>query len=142
MAAGACQLFLSYSREDSFEASLLQYALERLLTDCDVRVWTYERDQPHDQRHIAGGLKQAVRDSRAMVLLASPATVAGGAAQWMELAYADAYDVPTFILLHRLTHEQLRQERVPPLLIASQCNAAADWKSVVDTIRVRLASPA
>jgi hypothetical protein len=35
------QVFLSYSSDDSCEASLLAYAIESLLMDQRVRVWTY-----------------------------------------------------------------------------------------------------
>jgi hypothetical protein len=42
-----------------------------------------------------------------MVFVASPSTIRAGAAQWIELAYADAADVPTFVLLHRIACSKL-----------------------------------
>jgi hypothetical protein len=89
------QIFLSYSSDDSCEASLLVYAIETMLSHANVQVWTYQRDQSASTRSVATSLKEQVRRSRAMVFLASPSTIKGGAAQWMELAYADAADVPT-----------------------------------------------
>jgi hypothetical protein len=135
------QVSLSYSGDDAFEASLLQYAIEQMLADLQVTVWTYQRDQARDQRSIGKSLKDRVRESRATIFLVSPATLGAGAAQWMELAYADAYDVPTFVILHRLTFADLksRERGVPPLLLESQCNASADWKSVVENLRLRIA---
>jgi hypothetical protein len=55
----------------------------------------------------------------------------------MELAYADAFDVKTFILLHHLTFDELKQRAtgVPPLLLSSQCNSAMEWKTVIEDIR-------
>jgi hypothetical protein len=55
----------------------------------------------------------------------------------MELAYADAFDVKTFILLHHLNFFDLRQRAtgVPPLLLSSQCNSAIEWKNVIADIR-------
>lgn len=134
------QIFLSYSGEDAFEASLLQYAIEHMLAELNVKVWTYQRDQAKDQRSIGKSLKDHVRGSSATVFLVSPSTLMSGAAQWMELAYSDAFDVPTFILLHRMTFGELkgREKGVPPLLLEGQCNAAADWKGVVEAIRSRL----
>ena len=132
------QVFLSYSGEDAFEASLLQYAIEQMLADLRVPVWTYQRDQARDERSIGRSLKDRVRESSATIFLVSPGTLNAGAAQWMELAYADAYDVPTFVILHRLTFSELRsRERgVPPLLLESQCNASAEWRSVVESLRL------
>jgi len=34
------EIFLSHSGKDSFEASLLQFAIEQLLADLRVKVWT------------------------------------------------------------------------------------------------------
>jgi hypothetical protein len=58
----------------------------------------------------------------------------------MELAYADAYEVPTFVILHRLTFAELksRERGVPPLLLESQCNPSAEWKTVVESLRSRI----
>ena len=133
-------MFLSYSGEDAFEASLLQYAVEQMLADLNATVWTFQRDQARDERSIGNSLKDQVRESSATIFLVSPGTLTAGAAQWMELAYADAYGVPTFIILHRLTFAELRRRErgVPPLLLESQCNASAEWKSVVADLRAGL----
>jgi len=140
MASRNRQLFLSYAGEDAFEASLLQYALEHMLADLGARVWTYQRDQSKDQRNIGKSLKDRVRESSATIFLVSPSTLNSGAAQWMELAYSDAFDVPTFVLLHHLTFSEVkgRDKGVPPLLLEGQCNASAEWKSVVFDVRSRL----
>jgi len=55
----------------------------------------------------------------------------------MELAYSDAFDVATFVLLHHLDYQELkrRESGVPPLLLSSQCNSAIDWKEIVEEIR-------
>jgi hypothetical protein len=61
--------------------------------------------------------------------------------QWMELAYADAFDKPVFILLHHIRFADLaaRHQGVPPLVLASQCNdAALDWTNVIHAVRDRL----
>ncbi len=133
-------IFLSYSGDNSFEASLLQYALESLLNDLNIQVWTYERDQRKDQKRIAQSLKARVRESIATVFLVSPSTIDTGAAQWMELAYSDAFDVPTFVLLHQLSFQDLKNKEkgVPPLLLESQCNRAIDWKEIVSALRSRI----
>jgi len=133
-------VFLSYSGQDAFEASLLQYAIEHMLADLRAKVWTYQRDQARDQRSIGRSLKDRVRESSATIFLVSPSTLDAGAAQWMELAYADAYDVPTFVILHRLTFAELksRERGVPPLLLESQCNPSAEWKTVVESLRSRI----
>jgi hypothetical protein len=134
------QIFLSYSGEDSFEASLLQFAIEHLLADRNAKVWTYQRDQPKNQRSIGKSLKDRVRASSATIFLVSPSTLDSGAAQWMELAYSDAFDVPTFVLLHHLTFAEVkaREKGVPPLLLEGQCNSSAEWKSVVSDMRSQL----
>lgn len=131
------QIFISYSGRDAFEASLLQYALERLLVDQGVTAWSYQRDQARSEKEIARSLKNRVRDSSAVVFLVSPDTLESGATQWMELAYADAFDVKTFILLHHLEYRDLKQmpTGVPPLLLSSQCSSAVEWKVVVEDIR-------
>lgn len=132
------QVFISYSGHDSFEASLLQYAIESMLATEGVHAWTYQRDQARSERDIATGLKDHIRHSVATVFLVSPATLESGAAQWMELAYSDAYGVTTFVLLHHLSFSDLRsRERgVPPLLLSSQCNEADDWRKIVEDIRI------
>ena len=131
------QVFISYSGHDEFEASLLQYAVESMLAAQNVSAWTYRRDQARSEKDVATALKASVRNSIATVFLVSPSTLDGGAAQWMELAYADAFDVPTFILLHHLDFRELkaRQSGVPPLLLASQCNAALQWRSIIEDLR-------
>lgn len=131
------QVFVSYSGHDAFEAELLQYAIESMLAAQKVSAWTYRRDQARSEKEVAAALKVSVRRSVAAVFLISPSTLDGGAAQWMELAYADAFDVTTFVLLHHLDFQQLksRDSGVPPLLLASQCNSALQWKSVVEDLR-------
>jgi hypothetical protein len=118
----------------------LQYAIEQMLGELTATVWTYQRDQTRDQRSVGKSLKDRVRESSATISLVSPSTLDAGAAQWMELAYADAYDIPTFVILHRLTFAELkgRERGVPPLLLESQCNASAEWKSVVESLRLRM----
>jgi hypothetical protein len=140
MSSSRHQIFLSYAGEDAFEAELLQYALEQILADLSVRVWTYQRDQKGDERSIGKSLKERVRESVATVFLVSPSTLRSGAAQWMELAYSDAYEVPTFVILHRLTFGGLRSRHtgVPPLLLEGQCNLSTEWKKVIDALRTRI----
>lgn len=140
MSRKSIEIFLSYSGKDSFEASLLQFALEQLLTDLGVKVWTYERDQAKSERQIGKSLKLRVQNSAVAIFLASPSTFNSGAAQWMELAYADAFDVPIFVLLHQLTFQDLKamEAGVPPLLLEGQCNPSSEWKAVVAEIRRRL----
>ncbi len=126
------KIFLSYSGEDAFEASLLQFAYESLLKEKNVSVWTYQRDQSKHERDISGSLKEMVKKSKATIFLVSPTTLNSGAAQWMELAYSDAFEIPTFILLHHLSYQDLKNKEkgVPPLLLSGQCNHAVDWKSI------------
>lgn len=66
----------------------------------------------------------------------SPSTINSGATQWMELAYSDAFDVETFILLHHISYNELKSKEggVPPLLLSSQYNDASDWKTVISEI--------
>ncbi len=134
------QVFVSYSGRDEFEASLLQYAIESLLKEAGIVAWTYQRDQDRAEREVALGLKDAVRSSLAVIFLLSPHTVDGGAAQWMEFAYADAFGIRTFILLHRLEYQDLRARTsgIPPLLLASQCNSALEWRGVVSDIQTMI----
>src|SRR5205807_2683822 len=82
-------------------------------------------------------LKHRVRESAASIFLVSPDTLESGASQWMELAYADAFEVKTFILLHHLKFLDLKEKAtgVPPLLLSSQCNSAMEWRNVVEDIR-------
>src|SRR5438309_832728 len=129
------QVFISYSGRDEFEASLLQFALEQLLEKEGVVAWTFQRDQARSEKDIALSLKNRVRESAASIFLVSPDTLESGASQWMELAYADAFDVRTFVLLHHLKFQDLKEATgVPPLLLSSQCNSAMEWKSVVEDI--------
>lgn len=140
-AAGNARIFLSHAGEDAFEASLLQFAVETILTHLGAAVWSYRRDQLHDERDIAGGLKARVRQSDAVIFLLSPSTLETSGTQWMELAYADAFDRPVFILLHHIEFADLaaRSQGVPPLVLAAQCNdAALDWRSVIDAVGQRL----
>ena len=130
------KVFISYSGHDAFEASLLQHAIESILQRDGVVAWTYKRDQSRSEKNIAKALKKKVRSSLAVVFLVSPATLNGGAAQWMELAYADAFAVRTFVVLHHLDFQELkaRERGVPPLLLASQCSQASEWKRIVADI--------
>jgi len=134
------RIFLSYSSQDQFEAALLQEWLETRFGSDGVSVWTYERDQARDQSNVSRRLKETVQESFAVVFLLSPFTIEGGAAQWVELGYADAFSIPTFILLHHVTYgEVMRAERnVPPLVRQSQCTPAIEWKSMEKDLRNRL----
>lgn len=131
------QVFISYSGRDAFEASLLQYAIESMLSEEGVTAWTFQRDQALSEKEIAQSLKDRVKESFASIFLVSPHTLESGTTQWMELAYADAFDVVTFVLLHHLKFDDLRQRAtgVPPLLLSSQCNSASDWKTIIEAIR-------
>jgi hypothetical protein len=131
------QIFISYSGHDAFEASLLQYAIETMLASEGVTAWTYQRDQERSEKEVAAALKENVRNSLATIFLVSPSTIDGGAAQWMELAYSDAFGVKTFVLLHHLEFDKLKAKKrgVPPLLLAGQCNFALEWKIIIDDIR-------
>lgn len=130
------QIFLSHSNADAFEASLLQVCLENLLRDYNVNVWSYQRDQAGDEKNIGGSLKERVRDSVAVIMLVSQCTLESGATQWMELAYADAFDIPTFVLLHHITFEDVKgMSGVPPLFLQRQCTSAIDWLSLEEEFR-------
>lgn len=140
MAHNSSEVFLSYSSDDAFEASLLQFAIEHILADLGVKVWAYQRDQAKSEREIAKSLKERVRRSSAAIFLISPSTVDTGATQWTELAYADAFEVVTFVILHHLTYQDLktRERGVPPLLLQGQCNQSGDWRAVVTQLRDNL----
>lgn len=131
------QVFISYSGHDAFEASLLQFAIETMLAPEQVTAWTFQRDQQRSEKEIAAALKKSVQESVATVFIVSPSTIDGGAAQWMELAYSDAFNVKTFVLLHHLDYSELKSKDrgVPPLLLVSQCNDAQQWKAIVEDIR-------
>lgn len=131
------EIFLSYAGEDGFEATLLQQAVEAMLRDVNALVWTYERDQTRDERDIASSLRERIRRSVAAIVLISQFTLTSGATQWMELAYADAFGVPTFILLRHITYDGLKtpDANVPPLVLAGQCTPAADWRLLGDGLR-------
>ncbi|MCE5185133.1 MAG: toll/interleukin-1 receptor domain-containing protein [Planctomycetaceae bacterium] len=137
MGTGTNTIFLSYSSEDACEATLLQFAFEKLLRDLNIKVWTYDRDQQKDEREIANSIMQNVRNAKATLFLVSRITLNGNATQWMELAYSHAFNVPTFVLLHHVTYNELRgRERgVPPLLLASECSKAVDWKAMEPRLR-------
>ena len=55
----------------------------------------------------------------------------------MELAYADAFDIEIFVLLHHLNFAELErfETGVPPLLLASRCNPAMRWRDIVEDLR-------
>ncbi|MBV9158531.1 MAG: toll/interleukin-1 receptor domain-containing protein [Acidobacteriaceae bacterium] len=131
------QIFLSYAGEDAFEATLLQGAIESLLKDLHVSVWTYGRDQARDERSISNSLRDRIKRSSAAIILLSQFTLESGGTQWIELAYADAFGVPIFILLHHLTFDELRRadRGVPSLVLEGQCTPAADWKSLENGLR-------
>jgi len=131
------QIFVSHSGRNAFEASVLQYVLETMLANEGVTAWTFERDQSRSEQEIARSLKERVRESSAAVFLVSPDTLESGATQWMELAYADAFAVTTFVLLHHLDFRDLREREtgIPPLLLSSQCNPALEWRIVVEDIK-------
>ena len=136
-------IFLSYSGDESLEADLLQFAIESLLQDVRARVWTYEQDQRRDEGGVPRSLKEGVKCSRAMLFLITPSTLETGATQWMEPGYADAFEVPTFILLHRLTYADLEaQDRVPPLVLANQCSQAREWRNLLGDLRKHCATGA
>ena len=137
MSTSKPQVFISYAGQDEFEADLLKFALETLLADVGVGAWIFRQDQNRHERSIATSLKDRVKSSCAMIFLVSPTTLERGATQWMELAYADAFDVPTFVLLHHLQYGDLTSSDsgVPPLLLSGQCNAATDWRTVTEDIR-------
>ena len=134
------QVFISYAGQDEFEADLLKLALETLLEDVGAEAWIFRQDRNSSERNIAESLKERVKASRAMIFLVSPTALERGATQWMELAYADAFDVPTFVLLHRLQYDDLRSSDsgVSPLLLSGQCNAATDWRAVMEDIRTHI----
>ena len=134
------QVFVSHSGRDEFEASLLQYVLETMLVNEGVTAWTFERDQSRSEKEIARSLKDRVRESSVAVFLVSPHTLESGATQWMELAYADAFAVTSFILLHHLDFHELKHQEagVPPLLLSSQVNSTVEWKRVVEEIKKTL----
>jgi hypothetical protein len=141
MTANRPQIFLSYSSDDSCEASLLVYAIETLLAKSRVHVWTYQRDQDGATRSVAKSLKDQVAESIAMIFLASPSTVKFGAAQWMELAYADGANVPTYVLLHRIEYAKLKMKErgVPPFITEGHCTPSVNWRKIVDGLHKHLA---
>ncbi|HUN42737.1 MAG TPA: hypothetical protein VMU81_20790 [Acetobacteraceae bacterium] len=73
-AAEKGRIFLSHAGEDAFEASLLQFVVEHILSHLGATVWSYRRDQPRDERDVAGSLKARVRQSDAVIFLLSPST--------------------------------------------------------------------
>lgn len=139
----APQIFISYAGHDAFAASLLQYAVETMLRQEGVVAWTFQRDQVRSEKEIAQSLKEQVRKSAVTIFLLSPTTLEDGSTQWMELAYADAFEVPTFILLHHIDYQELRRREggVPPLLLSSQCNPALEWRRILDDVRRVLREP-
>jgi hypothetical protein len=109
------QIFISYAGHDAFEAALLQFAIETLLAPEGIMAWTFQRDQSRSEKAIAAALKKSVYESIATILIVSPSTIDGGAAQWIELAYSDAFNVKTFVLLHHLDFNDLKnRERGAP----------------------------
>jgi len=131
------QVFISYSGYDAFEASLFQYAVETLLSSEGVSAWTFQRDQGRSEKQIATSLKKKVKQSIATIFLVSPSTLDSGATQWMELAYSDAFNIETFVLLHHLDYQDLktREKGVHPLLLSSQCTPAIEWRRIAGDIK-------
>lgn len=127
------QVFISYSGDDEFEADLLKFALETSLQNKNVVAWIFQKDQKKSEKEIAQSLKARVKESIATIFLVSPTT---GPAQWTELAYADAFNIETFILLHHLSYNELKNKGInaPPLLLSSHCNDAVEWKNIVTDI--------
>jgi len=130
---GAKQVFISYSGINHFEASLLQYAVESKLKRFNVKAWTYKRDQALDERDIAQSLKARVKESIASLFIISPESMENGQTQWVELGYSDAFDIKTFILLHRIKYSDLQagESKAPPLLVSSQCSPASKWEDII-----------
>ncbi len=130
-------IFLSHAGANSFEASLIQFVFENLLNDFNVMLWSYVRDQDGDEKAIGQSLKKKIGESWAVIFLVSPHTVTSGSTQWMELAYADAFEIPTFVLLHHMTFEDLRksEHNIPPLLFTRQCTPAVNWRKLEQEIR-------
>ncbi len=135
MAEKSNNIFLSYSVEDAFEASLLQCALEALMADLSVKVWTYERDQNKDERDVRRSVIDCIRKSMAMIFLLSPSTLDGGAYQWIELGSADTLEMPAFILLHHLKHDDLAQRRKYASLLTRELIEARDWMLIEPELR-------
>jgi len=131
------KIFLSHSRDDSCEASLLQFAMETLLKPFTVTVWSYQRDQSPTTRSVASTLKDQVKGSVATVFLASPSTIKGGASQWMELAYADAFSIPTYVLLHRINYRniKIKERNVAPFLTEGQCSPSTEWRTIIHDLK-------
>lgn len=94
----------------------------------------FGRNEARDQRSVGTSIKERVRKSAAVIILLSRFTLESGATQWMELAYADAFGIPAFILLHHLTFDELKRAEpgAPPLVLQGQCTHAVDrrWKMV------------
>jgi hypothetical protein len=53
------QVFISYSGRDEFEASLFQFALEKMLEAEGVIAWTFQRDQTLSEKDVAFSLKKS-----------------------------------------------------------------------------------
>jgi hypothetical protein len=137
------QIFLSHASEDAFEADLLQLTLEHWLSDLDIQVWSYVRDQPSAERQVSGRILEQVRRCRAMVYLISPATLEGGANQTIELGYAEAFDKRIEVMLHRLTFEDLKAagNKVPISVLTGFCTPATQWRKVAQALREHLSQP-
>jgi len=134
------QIFISYASQDAFEADLLQYAVESVLKEENVSAWTFHRDQNLSEKEIAESLKRQIQQSAALIILISPYTIEHGSTQWMELAYADSFNVKIYIMLHHLTYQELKERKsgVPPFVFASQCNQAVDWRKIINEIKLDL----
>ena len=127
-------LVLSHAEEDLFEATLLQVVLEQSLADVGASVWAYGRDQAPQQKNVAASLPKIIGEAAALVFLLSPDS---SPTQWMELAYADAFEIPTFILVHRTTFAKLAAAKrgMPPFVVTGQSIRAVEWKRIVEPLR-------
>ena len=129
--------------DPAFKRDLRDQMIQEAFFLKDIKISDAEARQYFDAHptNPEWSLKERVRASVATVFLVSPSTVRSGAAQWMELAYSDAYEVPTFVILHRLTFADLRSRHkgIPPLLLEGQCNMSTEWKRVIDALRTRIA---
>lgn len=134
------QIFISYASQDAFEADLLQYVVESTLKEVNITAWTFHRDQNLSEKEIAESLKHQIKQSAALIILISPYTIEHGSTQWMELAYADSFDIKIYIMLHHLTYQELKERKsgVPPFVFASQCNQSLEWRKIMNEIKLDL----
>lgn len=127
------KIFLSFASPDRFEALLLKIVLRRVyLRAHRPSIWIYTHDQAPTTPNVPVSLKREVKSSDAFILLLSRSTLNRGSNQWMELAYADAYKKPTFVLLHRINYDVVKKHRNTPVFLQPKhCTHSRDWKSMV-----------